>query len=121
MVYIGRESSRRRWPPRRKSITLRAGAPRRAICVLELGRLVFQPGAGAPHATDLERGRRPGLGRDFRELVQLTQHFDVFHMMPPLVEPQDIPTTSAPLFHDGSAADADATSCPSSLRAARRR
>ena len=45
----------------------------------------------APHATDLERGRRPGTGRDLRELSRLTQHFDVLHMIPPLIEPQDVP------------------------------
>jgi trimethylamine--corrinoid protein Co-methyltransferase len=45
----------------------------------------------APHATDLERGRRPGTGRDFRELARLTKHFDVLHMIPPLIEPQNVP------------------------------
>ncbi|MEO0381595.1 MAG: trimethylamine methyltransferase family protein, partial [Pseudomonadota bacterium] len=39
----------------------------------------------------LERGRRPGTEQDFRELISLTQHFDVLHMIPPLVEPQDVP------------------------------
>lgn len=73
-------------PPR---FELRAGARDRDL-TLELGRLVFQPGAGCPHATDLVRGRRPGTGEDFRELVKLTHHFDALHMMPPLVEPQDV-------------------------------
>ncbi|MDU8945202.1 trimethylamine methyltransferase family protein [Ovoidimarina sediminis] len=78
-----------------------AAAPRTIPCraldrardfTLELGSLTFQPGAGAPHATDLKRGRRPATGSDFRELTRLTQHFDVFQMVSPLVEPQDIPT-----------------------------
>jgi len=59
--------------------------------VLEPGSLIFQSGAGAPHATDRERGRRPGTLNDFQELVRLTQHFDVLHMVPPIVEPQDVP------------------------------
>ena len=91
MVHIGREiveAALRSAPTR---IEGRAGAHNRDI-VLELGSLVFQPGAGAPHATDEIRGRRPGSARDFRELVQLTHHFDVFQMMPPLVEPQDVAT-----------------------------
>ncbi|MEM6388181.1 MAG: trimethylamine methyltransferase family protein, partial [Pseudomonadota bacterium] len=71
--------------------TGRAGDRSRDV-LLELGSLVFQPGAGAPHATDLTRGRRAGSEKDFRELVQLTQHFDVLHMLPPLIEPQDVPT-----------------------------
>ena len=63
-----------------------AARPDRDV-LLELGTLVFQPGAGAPHATDLERGRRPGTGRfprtgetdtAFRRCVPL-----------PLIEPQD--------------------------------
>ena len=55
-------SAARSWPPHWK--------PRRDRDVLlEPGTFVFQPGAGAPHATDLERGRRPGTGQDFHELV----------------------------------------------------
>jgi trimethylamine--corrinoid protein Co-methyltransferase len=91
MVYIGREMVAAAISSAPRSITGRAGARDRDI-LLEPGSLVFQPGAGAPHATDLMRGRRPGSGRDFRELVQLTHHFDVFQMMPPLIEPQDVAT-----------------------------
>jgi trimethylamine--corrinoid protein Co-methyltransferase len=91
MVYIGREMVEAALATAPRSIEGRAGARDRDI-LLELGSLVFQPGAGAPHATDLERGRRPGTARDYKELVQLTHHFDVFQMMPPLIEPQDVPT-----------------------------
>jgi trimethylamine--corrinoid protein Co-methyltransferase len=91
MVYLGREIVEAALASAPKSITCRAGARARDF-VLALGNLVFQPGAGAPHATDLERGRRPGSALDFRELIQITQHFDVFQMTPPLVEPQDVPT-----------------------------
>ena len=91
MAYIGREIIEAALASAPTSIHCHAGSADRDV-VLELGRLVFQPGAGAPHATDLERGRRPGSGRDFRELVQITQAFDVMHMVPPLVEPQDVPT-----------------------------
>ena len=57
--------------------------------LLEPGSLVS---AGAKfHATDLVKGRRPGTA-GLRDLVRLTQHFDVLQMMPPLVEPQDVPT-----------------------------
>ncbi|NNE79052.1 MAG: trimethylamine methyltransferase family protein [Silicimonas sp.] len=91
MVHIGREMVAEALAAAPKSITCRAGARDRDL-TLALGNLVFQPGAGAPHATDLERGRRPGSGRDYRELTQLTHHFDVFQMVPPLIEPQDVPT-----------------------------
>ena len=91
MVHIGREMVEAALASAPKSITGRAGARDRDV-TLELGSLVFQPGAGAPHATDLERGRRPGTARDYKELVQLTHHFDVLQMLPPLIEPQDVPT-----------------------------
>lgn len=91
MVYIGRDIVDAALATAPKSITCRAGARDRDV-LLELGTLNFQPGAGAPHATDLDRGRRPGSARDFKELVQITHHFDVLQMMPPLVEPQDVPT-----------------------------
>lgn len=91
MVYIGREIVEEAIKTAPKSILCRAGARERDV-LLELGSLNFQPGAGAPHATDLTRGRRPGSAKDYNELVQLTHHYDVLQMMPPLVEPQDVPT-----------------------------
>ena len=91
MVWIGREMVAAALETAPRSILCRGGGPDRDV-LLEPGSLVFQPGAGAPHATDLERGRRPGTARDFRELVKMTQHFDVLQMVPPLIEPQDVPT-----------------------------
>ncbi|MDU8929859.1 trimethylamine methyltransferase family protein [Alisedimentitalea sp. MJ-SS2] len=89
MVFIGREMVEAALATAPKRFEARAGIRARDL-TFELGRLIFQPGAGCPHATDLERGRRPGTERDFRELVTLTQAFDVLHMVPPLVEPQDV-------------------------------
>lgn len=90
MVFLGRDMVEAALASAPRSIPCHAGIEARAF-VLEPGSLVFQPGAGAPHATDLVRGRRPGTAQDFRELTRLTQHFDVLHMTPPLVEPQDVP------------------------------
>ena len=90
MVWIGREIVAAAPADAPSEIPVTAGAPDRDI-TLKLGNMVFQPGAGAPHATDLVRGRRPGTLTDFKELIQLTQAFDVLHIMPPLVEPQDVP------------------------------
>jgi trimethylamine--corrinoid protein Co-methyltransferase len=89
MVYLGREIVEAALATAPRSIHCRAGAPHRDV-VLELGALAFQPGAGAPHATDLKRGRRPGAGADYRDYTRLSQHFDVLHMMSPSVEPQDV-------------------------------
>lgn len=90
MVYIGRDMIEAAIASAPKSIICKAGSRDRDI-VLELGSLVFQAGAGAPHATDLERGRRPGSANDYIEYLQLTHHFDVFQMVSPQVEPQDVP------------------------------
>ena len=90
MVRIGRDIVEAAISSAPRSIRLRGGVRKRDV-VLELGALVIQTGAGTPHATDRERGRRPGTLRDFEELTKLTQAFDVFHMLNPLVEPQDIP------------------------------
>ncbi|WP_159977838.1 trimethylamine methyltransferase family protein [Roseobacter cerasinus] len=91
MVFVGRDIVAAALASAPKSIPCRAGARDRDV-VMELGNLVFQAGAGAPHATDLVRGRRPGSASDYIEYLQLTQHFDVFHMISPQVEPQDVPT-----------------------------
>ena len=90
MVRIGRDMIDAAVASAPASFTAR-GARRNRDIVLELGAIVFQPGAGCPHATDLVRGRRPGSFSDFCDLIRLTQHFDVLHMIPPLVEPQDEP------------------------------
>ena len=89
MVRIGRDMVGAALATAPKSIPVMGGARHREL-TLELGTLAFQPGAGCPHATDRIKGRRPGTDEDFRDLVQLTQHFDVLHMVPPLVEPQNI-------------------------------
>ncbi|UWR07942.1 trimethylamine methyltransferase family protein [Ruegeria sp. B32] len=91
MVFIGRDLVEAAVASAPKSIACLAGARHRDF-VLELGSLVFQPGAGAPNATDLERGRRPASGQDYLEFLKLTHHFDVFQMISPQVEPQDVPT-----------------------------
>ena len=91
MIYIGRELVVEALQTAPKSIKCAAGSRLRDI-TLELGTLALQPGAGAPNATDLERGRRPGSARDYKEYTQITHYFDVFQMMSPSVEPQDIAT-----------------------------
>jgi trimethylamine--corrinoid protein Co-methyltransferase len=91
MVHIGRDMVEAALKSAPRSIHCRAGAAHRDV-TLELGALAFQPGAGAPHATDLRRGRRPGSASDFTDYTRLAHHFDVFQMMSPSVEPQDVPT-----------------------------
>ena len=91
MIHLGRDIVTAALASAPRSILAHGGVPERDV-MLEPGSLVFQPGAGAPHATDRVKGRRPGTGDDFRDLVKLTQHFDVLQMVPPLIEPQDVDT-----------------------------
>ena len=58
MVRISREIVKKSLAIAPRSIPMKAGAQSRDL-LLELGRLTLLPGAGAPHATDLKRGRRP--------------------------------------------------------------
>ncbi|MGR3485610.1 MAG: trimethylamine methyltransferase family protein [Paracoccaceae bacterium] len=97
MVFLGREIVAAALATAPRSIHCHGGSPGRDL-VLELGALAFQPGAGAPHATDRRRGRRPGSGRDYVEYTRLGHHFDMLHMMSPSVEPQDVPTAVRHLF-----------------------
>ena len=89
IVRIGREIIAEAIATAPRSIPVRAGSRHRDL-VIEPGALAIQTGAGAPNATDLKRGRRPGHLDDFIELTKLTQAFDVLHMLNPVVEPQDV-------------------------------
>jgi trimethylamine---corrinoid protein Co-methyltransferase len=76
-------------------VELLAPLPARNVIVGDR-HVVVTPVSGPPNANDLERGRRPGSLRDFRELLMLAQSFEVIHLLGPMVEPQDVP---APLRH----------------------
>lgn len=89
MVRLGREIVDAALSNAPRKIELKAGTPGRDLS-LALGRLTIQAGGGCPHASDLQRGRRPGTLKDFDELVRLVQGFDVLHMIGPAVEPQDV-------------------------------
>ncbi len=91
MVYIGRDIVAATLATAPKTIHGRAGVRAKDL-TFELGQMIFQPGAGAPHATDLVRGRRAGSASDYVEYTKLNQHFDVLQMLSPSVEPQDVPT-----------------------------
>ena len=45
---------------------------------------------GPPHISDLDRGKRNGTIEDTRNIIKLSEHFDVIHLQSPNVEPQDI-------------------------------
>ncbi|HMQ58681.1 MAG TPA: trimethylamine methyltransferase family protein, partial [Rhizobiaceae bacterium] len=45
---------------------------------------------GPPNVTDIERGRRAGTLEDTKNLIRLSQHFDVLHLLSPNIESQDV-------------------------------
>ena len=53
------------------------------VCFVSVG--------GAPHISDLDHGKRPATLEDTRNIIKLSEHFDVIHMQSPNVESQDIP------------------------------
>ena len=53
--------------------------------------IAFVSVGGPPHISDIERGKRNGTLEDSRNIIKLSQHFDVMHIQSPNVEPQDIP------------------------------
>ena len=62
-------------------------------CNVTLGgdNVAFVCVGGAPHISDLDRGKRPATLEDTRNLIRLSEHFDVIHLQSPNVESQDIP------------------------------
>lgn len=71
------------------SFELLARSPERTV-TLGGRTLVTVPVSSPPAVSDLDGGKRPGNLADFRDLVRLTQHFDVMHVTGPCVEPQDV-------------------------------
>jgi trimethylamine--corrinoid protein Co-methyltransferase len=65
-------------------------APERTV-TLGGRHLANVPVSSPPAVSDLDGGKRDGNLADFRDLVRLTQHFDVLHVTGPCVEPQDVP------------------------------
>ena len=90
MVFIGKDIVRASLATAPKRWNLRAPNPLRDQDYAT-GNMIFMAGVGCPNATDRDRGRRPGSLVDYVETLQLCQHYDVIHMLGPMVEPQDVP------------------------------
>lgn len=53
--------------------------------------VAWLPASGVPHASDLDRGKRPATVADLNIYMKLTEHFDVMHINGSGPEPQDVP------------------------------
>jgi len=71
------------------SFELLARSPERTVTLGDR-HLATVPVSSPPAVSDLDGGKRVGNLADFRDLVRLTQHYDVLHVTGPCVEPQDV-------------------------------
>jgi len=71
------------------SVELLGRTPERTV-TLGGRHLATVPVSSPPAVSDLDGGKRVGNLADFRDLVRLTQHYDVLHVTGPCVEPQDV-------------------------------
>ncbi len=69
---------------------MHGGAPGRTVRMGE-DSVAFVCVGGPPNISDLDRGRRTGTLADTKNIIRLSQDFDVIHLLSPNVEPQDIP------------------------------
>lgn len=66
------------------------GSPGRTV-TLGGNHVAFVCVGGPPNISDLDRGRRTGTLEDCRNIIKLSQEFDVIHLASPNVEAQDVP------------------------------
>lgn len=90
IVRFGRDLVENALAAAPRTVELIAGSAARNVTLG--GRSVaFLSVAGAPHASDIDRGKRPGTLADLEDFVRLTQSFDILHMIAAVMEPQDVP------------------------------
>ncbi len=73
------------------SFTVLGGSLDRAV-VMGGANVAFTGVGGAPHAMDIDDGKRPGTLEDYRTMVRLCQSYDVIHMLAVSPEAQDVET-----------------------------
>jgi len=90
MVTIDRELIDQSLKSAPAEIVMHGATPQQNV-VLGGDNIAFVCVGGPPHISDLDRGKRNGTLEDCRNIIRLSQHFDVLHMQSPNVEPQDVP------------------------------
>ena len=93
LVRIDRELVEKALESAPSEFTLHGGTPHDDV---QMGgnNVAFVCVGGPPHISDLDRGKRNGTLEDSRNIIKLSQHFDVIHLQSPNVEPQDPPNTT---------------------------
>lgn len=70
---------------------VKGAAPERDV-TLGGDHIAFAAVGGPPHITDIDQGKRDGSLEDHRNMIRLSQHFDVIHTQQINVEALDVPT-----------------------------
>ena len=89
MVYIDREMVEKALTTAPSEFTLHGATPDKDV-VMGGDHVAFVSVGGPPHVSDLDRGKRNGTLEDTRNIIKMSEHFDVMHLQSPNVESQDI-------------------------------
>lgn len=89
MVHIDAELVESALQTAPSTITL-AGASSSTDVTLGGDNTAFVCVGGPPHFSDLDRGKRNGSLEDCQNLIRLSEHYDVLHVLSPNVEPVDV-------------------------------
>lgn len=73
-----------------RSFDMPGGSPERTVTIGE-DHCAFVCVGGPPNIADLDRGRRTATLEDTRNIIRLSQDFDVIHLLSPNAEAQDVP------------------------------
>ena len=66
------------------------GAKEKHRVIMGKDNVAFVCVGGAPHVSDIDQGKRVATLADTRNFIRLCEYFDVFHLLSPNVESQDI-------------------------------
>ena len=90
MVHIDRELVEQALETAPSEFVLHGATPERNV-TLGGDNVAFVSVGGPPHISDLDNGKRNGTLEDTRNIIKLSEHFDVIHLQSTNVESQDIP------------------------------
>ena len=90
MVHIDRELVEKALESAPAEFILHGANPHKNV-IMGGDNVAFVSVGGPPHISDLDRGKRNGTLEDTRNIIRLSEHFDVMHLQSPNVESQDIP------------------------------
>ena len=89
MVHIDRALVMQALETAPSEFVLHGATPERHV-TLGGDNIAFVSVGGPPHISDLDNGKRNGALENTRNIIKLSEHFDVIQIQSPNVEPQDV-------------------------------